>query len=110
MEEKYNDLIGDILENSGGKNNFKGKGKPLPKGYLERDVYQNFQKIAKDAGYLPEWLKLQKQIAELINQCETDQDVQVINKKIIKHNAICPPSMQKNIISLDSLEHAKKIW
>ncbi|WP_371931562.1 hypothetical protein [Bacillus sp. MMSF_3328] len=51
MDRKYNDLIGDILENAGEKDNFNGKGKPLPKEYLEQDTYQRFQKIAKDAGY-----------------------------------------------------------
>ncbi len=48
MDEQHNDLIGDILKASGEKDNFKlkGKGKPLPKDYMERDVFQNFQKIS----------------------------------------------------------------
>ncbi|MFC5734646.1 DnaJ family domain-containing protein [Cytobacillus gottheilii] len=110
MEREYNDLIGDILKNTGEKDQVKGKGKPLPKDYLERDVYQNFQKIAKDAGYLPEWLKLQKQISESIHQCQSEEDIKAINEKIMKHNKICPPPMQKNLISLENLAQAKKIW
>ncbi|MCJ7842048.1 DUF1992 domain-containing protein [Lederbergia sp. NSJ-179] len=112
MERKYNDLIGDILERTGEKDNYQGKGKgqPLPKEYLEMDLFQNFQKVAKDAGYLPEWLRLQKEISQLVHSCETEKEVEVINKKIKKHNRICPPPMQKNLISLKEIEKAKKIW
>ncbi|MBS4205012.1 DnaJ family domain-containing protein [Lederbergia citrea] len=110
MDRKYNDLIGDILEGAGEKDNFKGKGKPISKEYLQMDTYQHFQKIAKDAGFLPPWLKLQKEISQLVHLCKTEQDVKIINEKILKHNRICPPPMQKNIIALKSLENAKKIW
>lgn len=112
MEKKYNDLIGDILEASGEKDNvnYKGKGKPLPKDYLKMDTFQHFQKIAKDAGYLPPWLALQKEISQLVHTCETEQHVKVINKKINQYNKSCPPSMQRNPISLGELETAKKIW
>ncbi|MDX8362432.1 DUF1992 domain-containing protein [Cytobacillus sp. IB215316] len=94
MERKYNDLIGDILKEAGEKDNYKGKGKPISKEYLEMDTYQRFQKIAKDAGYLPPWLKLQKEISQLVHSCKTEQDVIVINEKISKHNTICPSPMQ----------------
>lgn len=112
MERKYNDLIGEILKASGEKDNFnyKGKGKPLSKEYLEMDTYQHFQRIAKDAGYLPPWLTLQKEISKLVHSCKTEKDIEVINEKIQKHNTICPPSMQKYKISLNNLENAKKIW
>ncbi|PKR78705.1 DUF1992 domain-containing protein [Halalkalibacillus sediminis] len=110
MDRKYNDLIGDILEGAGEKDSIKEKGEPLSKDYLEMDTYQHFQKIAKDAGYLPPWLKLQKEISELVHFCETEQDVVVINEKINKHNRICPTQMQKNLISLNALEKAKRIW
>ncbi|MCM3740093.1 DUF1992 domain-containing protein [Oceanobacillus luteolus] len=112
MEKKYNDLIGEILEASGEKDNFnyEGKGKPLSKDYLKMDTFQHFQKIAKDAGYLPPWLELQKEISQLVHSCETEKHVKAINKKINKYNKSCPPSMQKNLISLDELDAAKNIW
>jgi hypothetical protein len=110
MERKYNDLIGDILESSGEKDNYTGKGKPIPKDYLEMDTFPLFQKKAKEAGYLPPWLELQKEISYLVHSCKTEQDVLVINGKIRKHNTICPPQMHKSLIRLDALEKAKKIW
>jgi phosphoribosylaminoimidazole carboxylase (NCAIR synthetase) len=110
MERKYNDLIGDILKETGEKDNYKGKGKPISKEYLEMDTFQHFQKIAKDAGYLPSWLKLQKEISQLVYSCKTEQDVTAINQKICKHNTICPTQMQKNLISLEEIEQAKNVW
>lgn len=113
MDKKYNDLIGDILEASGEKDNFtlEGMGKPLPKGYVERDIFQNFQQIAKDAGYLPYWLKLQKEISYLVHQnTTTEKDLKKINKKIKEYNSVCPPSMQKLPIEKGELENAKGNW
>lgn len=110
MERKYNDLIGDILEASEEKDNYKGKGKPLSKAYLEMNTYQHFQKIARDAGYLPPWLQLQKEISQLVYSCKTDLDVRDINEKTSKYNTICPNPMQKSLISLNKLDEAKRIW
>lgn len=112
MDRKYNDLIGDILSSSGekDKHNEKWKGKPIPKDYLEMDTFQHFQKIAKDAGYLPPWLKLQKEISQLVCSCKTEQDIKAINEKIRKYNTICPTQMQKNLITLEELDKAKGIW
>ncbi|GIN86265.1 hypothetical protein J6TS2_26510 [Heyndrickxia sporothermodurans] len=112
MEKKYNDLIGDMLEKSGEKDNFnfKGKGKPLPKEYLEMDTFQRFQKIAKDAGYLPHWLKLQKEISNLVHSCQTEKEVEVINEKIREYNKSCPPQFQKSLVSFNGLENSKKVW
>lgn len=110
MGRKYNDLIGDILERAGEKDNYKGKGKPLPKEYLEMDTFQLFQKKAKEAGFLPPWMELQKEISSLVHLCQTEEDVKVINEKIRKHNIISPPKMQKCLISLLELEKAKKVW
>ncbi|MEI3606558.1 DnaJ family domain-containing protein [Pseudogracilibacillus sp. SE30717A] len=112
MDREYNDLIGDILEASGEKDNYnnKGKGKPLSKEYLKMDTFQHFQKIARDAGYLPPWLQLQKEISQLVHTCETEQDVKIINEKISKYNKMCPSQMQKNLISLSELQEAKRIW
>ncbi|MGD6993800.1 DnaJ family domain-containing protein [Sutcliffiella horikoshii] len=110
MERKYNDLIGDILEEAGEKDNYKGKGKPISKEYLAMDTFQHFQKIAKDSGYLPPWLKLQKEISQLVHSCKTEKEIKIINKKISEHNLICPNQMQKNQIRIDELEKAKRIW
>ncbi|WP_102028321.1 J-domain-containing protein [Salirhabdus sp. Marseille-P4669] len=112
MDKKYNDLIGDIIK----ENNYEyekelpGKGKPLPKDYMQKDTFQHFQKIAKDAGFLPPWLELQKEIRVLLNAAKTESDIEVINLKIKKHNRICPTPMQKNLVSLSNLEQNKKNW
>lgn len=108
MDKEYNDFIGDMMKESG--QDFKGNGKPLPKDYMEKDVFQNFQKIAKDAGFLPPWLRLQKEIAALVHSAKTGNDIEMVNTKIRKHNTICPPPMQKRLISLKNLEKAKRIW
>ncbi|MDX8044728.1 DnaJ family domain-containing protein [Gracilibacillus sp. S3-1-1] len=110
MDREYNDLIGDILEASGEKDRVKGKGKPLSKEYLQMDTFQHFQKTARDAGYLPIWLRLQKEISSLVHSCTSESEVKVINKKIAKYNTMCPTSMQKNVISLQDIDKAKSIW
>jgi hypothetical protein len=112
MDRKRNDLIGDILEASGEKDNYynEGKGKPLPKSYMKKDILQNFQEKAKDAGYLPPWLSLQREISLLVHDAKNEQDIKVINKKIKKYNTMCPPSMQKLSIQINELEAARKIW
>src|SRR5699024_12591511 len=102
MDRKYNDLIGDILENSGEKDNHtsKGTGKPLNKNYMERDILQNFQEKAKEAGFLPPWLRIQKEISSLIHLAETENDTETINQKIKQNNTMYPPTMQKYTINL----------
>lgn len=110
MDREYNDPIGDMMKESSQKKAFKGNGKPLPKDYLQQDVFQNFQKIAKDAGFLPPWLRLQKEIATLVHSAKTGLDIETINNKIKKHNTICPAPMQKHLISLKNIEKAKKNW
>ncbi|WP_342489022.1 DnaJ family domain-containing protein [Cytobacillus sp. FSL W7-1323] len=107
--DERNDLIGDMLK-SKKSTPLPGQGKPLPKGYLQRDIFQNFQKVAKDAGYLPPWLTLQKEIAVLVHQAQSKQDIATINEKIKKYNSICPPQMQRYPISLEGLEKAKILW
>ncbi|MCU9614721.1 DUF1992 domain-containing protein [Caldibacillus lycopersici] len=112
MSNHYNDLIGDILESAGEKDNYKGKGmgKPLPKEYLQRDLFQNFQQKAKDAGYVPQWIKLRKEIAALLETATTEDEIKVINKKIKEYNSLCPTSLQKGMVQLTTLEKAKEIW
>ncbi|WP_152657964.1 DUF1992 domain-containing protein [Oceanobacillus sp. CFH 90083] len=112
MDRKYNDLIGDMIKESdySYEKDLPGKGKPLPKDHMQKDTFQHFQKIAKDAGYLPPWLKLQKEISELLQDAETEKDIRKINKQIKKHNRICPPPLQKKLVSLANLEAVKKEW
>jgi len=119
----YNDLIGDMLkgrEKDGSMENLKGFGKPLPKEYFSGDTFQHFQRIAKDAGYKPHWLKLQHEISSMINELAEissngEHDVlqkrlNEVNEKIGEHNRHCPPPMLKGRISLDSLDRAKEFW
>jgi len=112
LERKYNDLIGDMIQENdySYEKNLPGKGKPLTKDYMEKDTFQHFQKIAKDAGYLPPWLKLQKEISVFVQEAQTEKDIKKINKQIKMHNRISPPPMQKSFISLTDLENAKKVW
>lgn len=112
MDERYNDLIGDMLKenNYDYEKDLPGKGKPLSKEYTQKDTFQHFQKIAKDAGYLPPWLKLQKEIGALLQDAKVESDIEEINLKIKEHNRICPTQMQKNLISLSNLEIVKEKW
>ena len=114
-----NDLIGDILKDyskTGGMDNLKGSGEKIPKEYFSGDTFQHFQKIAKDAGYKPHWLKLQHEISDRLIGLETldpaaqKKEVAKINKKVAEHNQSCPPPLQKMPISLDELEAARRIW
>lgn len=117
----YNDLIGDILkkhEKEGGMDNLPGSGKPLSREYLSGDTFQHFQRIAKDAGYKPYWLKLQHEIrddvlnlGEVYNDNVT-QDIEEklveINKKVLEYNKICPQPMQTAPVTLDTLKNLLK--
>ncbi|GIO21453.1 DnaJ family domain-containing protein [Oceanobacillus sp. J11TS1] len=112
MDKEYNDLIGDIIKGNdySYEKDLTGKGKPLSKDYIQKDTFQHFQKIAKDAGYLPPWLKLQKEISLLVQAAQTEGDIKKINKQIKMHNRICPPPLQKGFVSLATLEAAKREW
>lgn len=118
-----NDLIGDILRNyekTGGMDNLKGQGKPLPDDYFSGDIFQHFQKIAKDAGFKPHWLKLQhairdelKEIAEKYKNGQKDGlqfRVTKVNEKIIEYNKSCPPPMQKGVVRLETIDVSSQMW
>ena len=122
-QEPRNDLMGDILrayEKTGGMDNLKGQGKPLNKEYLTGDVFQHFQKIAKDAGFKPAWLKLQHEIRDEIQNIaykkkngETEGlqfRVTKVNEKIIAYNKACPPPLQKGQVRLDTVENFIQYW
>lgn len=116
MDEVYKkyEQENDVTENP-------GFGKPLPKKLFSGDVYDNFVKTARDAGYLPEWVKLQREVrAELEfvtlemmagrRAEEFKREIREINKKIKKYNYSCPPSMQRGPIEMDSILQQFKIW
>lgn len=122
-DRPYNDLIGDILKSSedGGKvEHLEGAGKPLPKTYLSGDTLQHFERIAKDAGYKPDWLKQQHKIRdELLNianradhleERELKKYVKEINQRIMKYNRICPPPFLKGKVFTDTIQEAYKVW
>jgi hypothetical protein len=98
-----------------------GFGKPLPKNLFSGDIYSNFLKTAKEAGYLPPFVVLQKQIQQdmanllkLIDDGTTEEKINSviddINVKVKKYNIECPKSMQKMLISIEDIELHAKIW
>ena len=119
----YNDLIGDILKNDpkeGSIDHLKGAGKPLSKEYLLGDTFQHFQRIAKEAGYKPHWLKLQHEIRDeltllverknSLEQREIEAQITNINEKILEHNKSCPPPLLKGSVSIDTIDVAVERW
>lgn len=86
FEKRYLHWIDEAVKESEKKDDFKslpGYGKPLNKEMLEGDALSS---TLKNARYLPEWLKLQKEIKQEIekaiksNQRETLIDA--INQKL----------------------------
>ena len=119
----YRDIIGDMLKSdtkNGDMDNLKGAGKPLSKEYLSGDTFQHFQRIAKDAGYKPHWLKLQHEIRDEIVEIaklklanpatNLEQQVEQLNRKISEYDKSCPPPLQKGRISYQNLEVAIERW
>lgn len=118
-----NDLMGDILRNyekTGGMKDLKGIGKPISEEYFSGDIFQHFQKIAKDAGYKPHWLKLQHEIRDELADIAFKYTqgskeglqfrVTKVNEKIMAYNKSCPPPMQKSAVRLESVENAVSRW
>lgn len=117
-------LIDQIIKDSKMDEEVKhnpGFGKPFPNRFFSGDVYSNFLNIAKEAGYLPPWINLQKEIKEEIaltlkmmkqNAMESNikDAMDEINVKIAKYNEACPPSMQRGKISLENIADRYKIW
>lgn len=119
----YRDFIGDMLKSQtekGEMDNLKGAGKPLSKEYLSGDTFQHFQRIAKDAGYKPHWLKLQHVIRDQIFSIvemkpekriqELNLSVAQVNEKINEHNKCCPTPLQKGRVTLENIEDALGRW
>lgn len=88
-DQPYNDLIGDMLkkDNYAYEKDLKGKGKPLKASYLQGDVVQHFQRVAREQGYLPEWLKKQHEIRALLEQEEQNKTFKqpIKNKSLQSH-------------------------
>ncbi|CAM3146004.1 DnaJ family domain-containing protein [Filibacter tadaridae] len=123
LNPPYQDWMGDILKEhakTGGMDNLKGQGQPLSEEYFAGDTFQHFQRIAKDAGYKPHWLKLQHEIREEINIIADNQlnestkdiekKIKKVNKKIVTYNKSCPPPLQKGHVSLLNLAAMTKTW
>ncbi|WP_246055983.1 DnaJ family domain-containing protein [Alteribacter natronophilus] len=107
----YRDPIGDMLKNSQNDDEeLKGKGKPLPKEYHSRDVFQQFQKVAREQGFLPEWLKLQKDIYARLCAGPDEAEVEEINLLIRKYNRTCPPQLQKGLVTVENAERRREKW
>lgn len=98
-----------------------GFGKPLPKNLFSGDIYSNFLKTAKEAGYLPPFVALQKEIRDAMAKLlklieggstgiEINSLIDEINVKVKKYNMECPTSMQKMLVSLEDIELHAKIW
>ncbi|MFJ7726227.1 DnaJ family domain-containing protein [Neobacillus sp. NPDC097160] len=101
--------------------NHPGFGKPLPSHLFSGDIYANFTKTAKEAGYLPPFVALQKEIREAIakvmkikaadrQESEVKGMIDEINKKIQKYNTTCPPMMQKGRVGFTNIENQIKNW
>ena len=83
-----------------------GFGKSLPKNLFSGDIYSNFLKTAKEAGYLPPFVVLQKEIRQdvvkLLKMIEDGKSIAGINSlitevntKIKKYNMECPRVCKK---------------
>ncbi|MGE7758827.1 DnaJ family domain-containing protein [Peribacillus sp. NPDC097895] len=108
-------------EKNGGLKNNPGFGKPLPESALSGNMYDNFLAKAKDAGFLPLWIKWQKEIREALaevvrlrkmneQESEINNRIEDINEKVRTYNAICPPKMQRREIELESVEIQYEKW
>lgn len=118
FQEPYRDLMGDIIKKhteEGGMDNLPSKGKPLNPDYFSGDTFQHFQRIAKDAGYKPQWLILQQEIHddlllladfyEVNSTVDLEKHLEEINLKVFKYNRLSPPPMQKGQVSIDTLKN-----
>ncbi|MFJ9383510.1 DnaJ family domain-containing protein [Peribacillus sp. NPDC101481] len=115
------DQIFKEYERDGGLKNNPGFGKPLPESALSGNIYDNFLAKAKDAGYLPLWIKWQKEIREELSglvrlkkmngpESEIMKRIDEINEKVRTYNAICPAKMQRREIELESIDIQYEKW
>ncbi|MGE7765082.1 DnaJ family domain-containing protein [Peribacillus sp. NPDC096540] len=115
------DQIFRDYEKDGGLKNNAGFGKPLPKSALSGNMYDNFLTKAKDAGFLPLWIKWQKEIREELSDVvrlkkmnssepELTKRIEDINEKVRTYNGICPIQMQRREIEWESIEVQYEKW
>ncbi|MEK3798221.1 DnaJ family domain-containing protein [Peribacillus sp. FSL H8-0477] len=115
------DSIYKEYEKDGGLKNNPGYGKPLPKTTLHGSIYDNFLNTAKQAGYLPPWIKLQQDIRKLVlqtvtlkssNEFEGDLEpyINELNEKVAKYNSICPSRLQRGLFTEELLEQQYDHW
>ncbi|MCK1991908.1 DUF1992 domain-containing protein [Peribacillus muralis] len=117
------DQIFRDYEKDGGLRNNPGFGKPLPlpESALSGNMYDNFLSKSKDAGFLPLWIKWQKEIREELSEVvqlrkmnggnmQITKRIEDINEKVRTYNAICPPKMQRREIELESIESQYEKW
>ncbi|WP_242268304.1 DnaJ family domain-containing protein [Bacillus cereus group sp. BfR-BA-01352] len=108
----YEDHISSIVkeaEKKGAFDHLPGKGKPLN---LDKDLSYNPEKqlyrTLKNNHVLPRWIELSKEIDDLkeklkenTNTAEAAGLIRTINKKVLEHNLLCPPSAQKTRVKMD---------
>ncbi|MFB5551460.1 DnaJ family domain-containing protein [Bacillus cereus] len=108
----YEDHISSIVkqaEQKGAFDNLPGKGKPLN---LDKDLSYNPEKqlyrTLANNHVLPRWIELSKEIDDLkeklkenTNTAEAADLIRTINKKVLEHNLLCPPSAQKMRVKMD---------
>ena len=115
------DSIYKEYEKDGGLKNNPGYGKPLPKTVLHGSIYDSFLNTAKQAGYLPPWIKLQQDIRKLLSQAVNMKSsgdfegsllsyINEINEKVTKYNAICPSHLQRGLITEELMEQQYESW
>ncbi|OYD59176.1 enterochelin esterase [Fictibacillus aquaticus] len=109
----YEDHITAIVkraEKEGAFENLSGYGKPLK---LDENLVYNplkqLHKTMKDNNILPNWIRLGKEIDQLLADLETYESeynirktVESINKKVTEHNFSCPPSAQRRKVILET--------
>ena len=120
-DDPNKDLMGDITKDFNLDEDIKhnpGFGKPLPSRLFKGDVYSNFVNTAREQGFLPPFVNLQKEIKEQLkhvlslmeNERDVQKEIEEINTKIRKYNLACPPQMQKMLIALETIKQQVKLW
>lgn len=118
---RYRDWMEEVIarhESEGGFRNLPGKGKPLK--FADDGSFDSmFDRIVRDAGVLPRWLELQKEIfadiQELLKLQQAQKDIAPhidrVNEKVRLYNKECPnPLLQKPSIREDILAEALERW
>jgi hypothetical protein len=114
-----NDWIGEIYNEQlkkGAFDNLPGKGKPVD--IHEGDVTNS---ILKNANVLPQWLTLQHEIRNQLQQLifasgkdaesTISQKLNDINKKVMKYNNMVPSAiLQKRQITRENMEQQLQLW